>query len=103
MYVNNAAAYMLHNAKLRAKQLNVPFSLQPCHIRIPETCPVLGIPLFRGVGKSGPNSPSLDRIYPAKGYTATNVAVISQRANQIKNDASCVELRAVLRWLEQYE
>jgi hypothetical protein len=34
------------------------------------------------------------------GYTATNIAVISRRANTIKNNASPEELRAVADWLD---
>jgi hypothetical protein len=62
------------------------------HEDVQKTCPLLGTPLFYGNGKMGPNSPTLDRIEPAKGYVPGNVWVISQRANVIKNDATVVEL-----------
>jgi hypothetical protein len=44
-----------------------------------------------------PNSPSFDRINndPAIGYVRGNVNIISQRANQIKSDATAAELQAV--------
>lgn len=68
-------------------------------IMIPEICPVLGIPIICGTrGRKGgtPNSPSIDRIEPFKGYTRGNVRIISNRANTLKNDATIEELDAVL-------
>ncbi len=58
---------------------------------------MLGIPLFRSTGSKGqgPNSPTLDRLDPALGYTPENVVVISARANQIKTDATVEELYRV--------
>jgi hypothetical protein len=97
---NNPIPTMLGRAKQRAKRLGVPFDLSREDVAIPENCPALGLKLAVGYGRSGSASPSLDRIDPSKGYVKGNVAVISQRANQIKNDATAVELRAVLSWLE---
>lgn len=64
---------------------------------IPETCPVLGIPLTIG-GKRSPSSPSLDRIDPALGYVPGNIRVISDRANRLKGARS---LHALLRLAER--
>jgi len=75
-------------------------------IVIPETCPVLGIPLFAriGAGRSNrdqvENSPSLDRIDNGKGYIPNNIAVISMRANMIKNNATLAELKAIVAYME---
>ena len=79
---------MLTRAKSRAKQNNIPFNLELTDIIIPETCPLLGI-LIEIQPKKGyhPNSPSLDKIIPEKGYIKGNVWVISNRANTLKNDA----------------
>jgi hypothetical protein len=93
---------LLSAARSRAKRQKVPFDLTEDDIAIPARCPVLGIPLERGEGKPTPNSPSLDKIIPALGYVKGNVAVISHRANSIKNNASIHELRALVRWLETY-
>lgn len=58
---------------------------------VPETCPVLRIPLevnsSDGRGPSD-NSPTIDRIIPAEGYVAGNIRWISNRANRFKNDAT---------------
>lgn len=47
------------------------------------------------------NSPSLDRMIPALGYVASNVRVISYRANAIKRDATLDELRALVAYVER--
>ena len=41
------------------------------------------------------NSPTLDKIIPEMDYVRGNIAVMSSRANRIKNDASLAELAAV--------
>jgi len=48
------------------------------------------------------HSPSLDRIDNSKGYTKDNVMVISFRANNIKKDANLQELKALVRYLEEF-
>lgn len=65
-------------------------------------CPVFKLPFIIRAGKKGhvPQSPSLDKIIPDLGYRIGNVAVISARANSIKNNANFVELRRVADWLE---
>lgn len=59
---------------------------------VPTYCPIFGIKLVPGVGRQSPNSPSLDRIIPKKGYVPGNVQVISWRANSLKKDANLREL-----------
>lgn len=68
---------------------------------IPTRCPALGIPLFTGRGRHGPNSPTVDRIVPELGYTKGNVVVLSHKANRLKGDATLPELLAVVRWLQR--
>lgn len=64
---------------------------------LPETCPVLGIPINYGTGSRGAadNAMSIDRINPDLGYVKGNVVLVSQRANRIKNDATVDELRRI--------
>lgn len=88
-------------AKRRAKRKGLEFDLVPEDIIIPEYCPILGIPLQRGVRTRCADSPSLDRIDNAKGYVRGNIAVISARANTIKNDATIDELKMVVKYCEQ--
>lgn len=88
------------SAKLRAKKRNLEFSIECSDIFIPDTCPVLGIPLRQG-GYNSPNSPSLDRIDNTKGYTKSNIQVISHRANTLKSDASLEELELLVNYLQK--
>ena len=86
-------AYHLYNlAKKRAKHQGAVFNLDKADIAIPELCPLLEIPLIRGARKLGPNSPTLDRIDPNKGYIKGNVWVISHKANTIKSNATPEEI-----------
>ena len=95
---------MFIQARRRAKRKNLPFDIDKEFVRsiVTTHCPVFGMPLewscMRG-GKSTalPNSPSLDRIDPTKGYIKGNVWIISHRANQIKSDASHDELKLVAK------
>ncbi len=92
---------MYRNAKRRALQRGVPFSITTDDIRIPAECPILGLPLSVGDGgQSHDGSPTLDRIVPELGYVRGNVIVISRRANNIKSNAYPAEISAVARWLE---
>ena len=93
---------MWNNAKARADREGVEFSITLDDIVIPDLCPVLGVPLVQRLGKQGggPQSPSLDRVIPHLGYTPDNVAVMSMRANRIKNNATLGELSALVAFLE---
>jgi len=89
------------NARNRAKANGIAFDLRIEDIVVPETCPVLGIPLVIANGFARDGSPSIDRIDPSKGYVLGNIAIISHKANTIKSNASCSELRCVLAYMEQ--
>jgi len=97
---------MVYAARNRARMGGLECTITVDDIVIPETCPVLGIPLFAriGAGRSNrdqvENSPSLDRIDNGKGYIPNNIAVISMRANMIKNNATLAELKAIVAYME---
>lgn len=94
---------MLKAAKDRALKKGLPFDIELTDIKIPEVCPVLGIPLvISRRGRSGwfDDSPSLDRVNPAKGYVKGNVHVISNRANRIKMDATYEELLKIAEYVK---
>lgn len=93
---------MVRSAKGRAVKAGVAFNITAEDIIIPQTCPVLGIPLIVGQSQSSDNSPSLDRVLPLMGYVKGNVLVISNRANRIKNNATIHELRQVADFFEQH-
>ena len=88
-------------AKERAKEEGVPFKISPLDVIVPASCPVLGIPIYPGIGKQTPNSPSLDKIIPQLGYVRGNIKVVSYRANTIKQNATAEELRKVADYVER--
>ena len=93
---------MLSRSKSRALAKGLEHSLILENICIPKYCPLLGIELKdnTGTGKgNNPTSPSLDRLDSSKGYTPDNVWVISNRANEIKSNATLEELEAIVRGL----
>lgn len=93
---------LLRSACKRAKQRGTPFSITEADIHIPDVCPILSIPVDRGTGRiPAHGSPSLDCLIPERGYVPGNVAVISHRANTIKNNATLEELKKVCSWYEK--
>jgi hypothetical protein len=95
---------MVRGARNRAKKKHLEFNIDHKHVRslVVSHCPMLGIFLewscWRGNGQGGlPNSPSLDRIDPTKGYIKGNVWIVSNKANMIKNNATHEELKLVTR------
>jgi len=77
------------------------FTLKIDDIEWVTHCPVLGIELDWFAEKRADNSPSFDRIDPSLGYIPGNVAVISWRANRIKNDGSADEHLKIYNWLNK--
>lgn len=91
---------LIRKAKRRAIERNLEFDICEGDLTIPSHCPVLGIPLKKSEGFSSDGSPSLDRIYPNKGYTKDNVRIISWKANRMKSDMDIEICRLILRDLE---
>lgn len=98
-FKNNAEARLFSAARSRAARDGIPFTISVSDVIIPDTCPVLGIPLYREGGKNMHNTPSLDRFIPELGYVPGNVHVISWRANWLKNNATVEELEALVEWM----
>jgi len=97
----SAEIRMWRRAKSRSKIRGISFTIDVNDIIIPTTCPILNIPLFCTIGKSGSfdNSPSLDRIDPQKGYVKGNIMVISSLANVMKNNATPEILITFAEWI----
>lgn len=93
---------LLRHARRRARAKGIRFTLTRDDIHIPARCPLLGIPLKRNLRVVGPDSPTLDRINPKRGYVPDNVWVISSRANTIKSDATACEIIRVGTSLRQW-
>jgi hypothetical protein len=98
---------LLAHARERARKRGVVCSIAAEDIASvwpdDNRCPVLGLPLARSVGKSGPGdaSPSLDRLDSSKGYVPGNITVVSALANQIKSRATAEQVKAVFEWMQK--
>lgn len=103
-YESNKELWILGNIRARSRAQGIPFDLTVEDIKPPEFCPVLGLKLERNSkGKQAgpqPNSPSVDRIDPAKGYVKGNVIVVSHLANCIKQNAEPWQIRKVADFYE---
>lgn len=90
-------------AKSRATKGNYPFSISQEDVKELvfdlEYCPALGIKINWQASKLEDNSPTLDKIVPELGYVKNNIAVISNKANKIKTNASINEIGKVYCWL----
>jgi hypothetical protein len=96
---------MWDSAKRLSSQKNLAFNLTPEYIKQlwPQNnkCPILDILLERNF-VSGPkaSSPTLDKLRPELGYVVGNVAIISAKANMIKNDITDPNaFRKLASWL----
>lgn len=103
-YRRKIESRLLNAARSRAKARNLEFDIDVTDIVIPDVCPLLGIPVFvnEGKAKPKPNSPSLDRIDPLKGYVKGNVWVISLKANTMKSNATLEELKLLAENFENF-
>ena len=106
-YRKNPIPQLFYNIKKRAQKSKVPFNLTVNELKSllkksGNICPVLGVKMETSELHSRKNdfSPSLDRIYPKKGYTKDNIIVISNKANRIKTDATVDEIRKVADFYE---
>lgn len=84
----------------RAKQSGIPFTIDETELFLPEICPVLGIPLLWTEKSRSGNTPSVDRKVPELGYVPGNVAIISWRANRLKNDGTAEEFHKIADWMD---
>jgi hypothetical protein len=87
-----------HRAKSRAKKKGLDFNLEVSDIVIPEVCPVFNVPFDK---TNHDYTYSIDRIDPTKGYVKGNVAIISNKANRIKSDATFDELLQVVHYVKR--
>ncbi len=98
------AGMALNNAKKRAKQRGLPFSITLNWLieAAGDACPLLGTPLNYANTVSAADSPAVDRIDSANGYTPDNCWVISMKANRIKSDATVGEIETLAKALRVY-
>ncbi len=98
----NPQAHLLMDAKRRAKNASLPFSVVLSDINWVTHCPIFGVELdyIKGNGKVRTTSATLDRRVNDLGYVPGNVFVLSHRANRLKSDATVLELEAILRYMK---
>lgn len=108
--INSLIEQLVNRARHRAKKQQIPFDIDAQYIKSlivdfdNPMCPVLNTRMVWRTQTSTPDpdrSISLDRIVPSLGYVRGNVAIISMKANRIKNNATLYELEQVINWLKQ--
>jgi hypothetical protein len=57
--------------------------------------------VFTGNRVVGPESASIDRIRPEKGYVEGNIVIVSVKANQIKGAYTTQDVVLVAKWMEE--
>lgn len=84
--------WLWSQAKKRAKDKGLEFTLELSDIIIPEVCPIMGIKLEYIPEGYYDYSPSIDRVDSSKGYTRDNIQIISSIANRMKWNATKEQL-----------
>jgi hypothetical protein len=97
-YRDKLPDYLYYAAKDRSKKLGLEFNLDKNDIVIPEICPAFKQPFVVG---DNDLCPSVDRIDATRGYVKGNIAVISFRANRLKNNATLEELESLVNYLRE--
>lgn len=74
----NYESRVLAAVKSKCKRFNIEFNLDITDIVIPTVCPKTGIPLVIHTERGKfPDTPSIDRIDPNKGYIKGNIQIVS--------------------------
>lgn len=100
--------YMKMNSiRCRCRQNNIPFNLTNRYVQdlyeANPICPIFGVRMLLPT-EEGPLDwrMSVDRIDPKGGYVMDNIALISYRANKLKNDETDPAIfRRLADWLEE--
>ena len=101
--------YYWFNKMLIGKEISKPNRRRMLEtIEPPEYCPVSGVKLnYSGTGTEGwsrgEDSPSIDQVDAGKGYTIDNIAIMSWRANRIKNDGTAEEHRQIADFIDKFK
>jgi len=100
--IEQAQVEFFKRKKQNASSSKHSWEIKMTDVEWPTHCPVLGIEIDWFASVRAENSPSLDRIDNHVGYLPGNVAIISYRANRIKNDGSLADHKNIVRWMEKY-
>lgn len=96
-----AQFYKLRTKKENAIRAGIEFDLMWSDLQWPTHCPITGLQLDYFNSKREQNSPTFDRIDSRKGYVKGNVAIISARANRIKDNGSAEEHRKIADYIDK--
>jgi hypothetical protein len=88
------------NARRRAKEAGVPFTIHYSDIVIPECCQISGVKFDTKIREL---SPSLDRVIPELGYVPGNIAIITVRMNRIKSDGTALEHQQIAAFMQPFQ
>jgi hypothetical protein len=97
------AVHAVNCARRRAKKKNLPCDITAAYVVsiMTERCPVFNTKFkFTGNKTIRPESPTLDRKIPSKGYIKGNVVIVSNRANMIKGANSANAVYMVYKWMK---
>lgn len=108
MHLEARVRTAVYYALKRAREDALPFGLTPEWFKAvwPANgrCEVLPyIKLAWGDSSGRSCSPSIDRIFPDRGYVQTNCRIISNRANTLKSNATVQEMELVLTDLRKHD
>jgi hypothetical protein len=95
--------YLVAQARYRAKERGIEFTIEWDDLDVPTHCPVFGLELRFSEGRRTDNSYSLDRLDNTVGYIPGNVKVISWKANQYKGDLTVAEVESLLKYMKGNE
>lgn len=90
--LRNPEKWLWNQARKRARDKGLEFTLLVSDIKIPEYCPIMGEKLEYIPKGFHEYSPSIDRIDSSKGYTIDNIQIISSLANRMKWNATREQL-----------
>jgi hypothetical protein len=89
----------------KAKYKNIPIGFDSVmelafYLReiAPSKCPVFRIPFVTKGNRPNPQSMSVDKIDPRKGYVRGNIQILSYKANAMKQDATPEQLKQFAQW-----
>lgn len=97
-YRQNIRLELFNGAKARSKNIGRDFDIDVEDIVIPESCPILGIPLDTSDRN---HAPSLDRKDNDRGYVKGNVFIISKKANRLKSDGSIEDFQKIIKYMRK--
>lgn len=98
-FVHTKQSLLLADIRRRAKLAGYECNLTVEDLDAPAFCPAIGIRLDWHAGIRADALPSVDKIDPAGGYVRGNVAIISLRANRLKNNATLAEVEGIARYI----